>query len=296
MQSKDLFYRRNAEVIEGVSKFNNVEAFNLHMRKIYYTFKDEIDGSLKEFVKFLSRYSMRTLGVSWQKPETMAKNFGKSVVTIKRYISALKKLSIIDRVKPSKGAHFITYFTDTVELEELPSDTTDDTPEMIHLENGQTSTESKDEPEFIEQEAMTLKARSKSLSSKERYKGDVPSSNDTAGNDTLLIPNWVASEFVETVKPFLNANQVTKLWTKAAYAARKLGMIGQGMGPTEYTSIVIEAAKAAIYKYKRRSIQTTLDGYFYGIVYNMLEAEKAAEDRRATMAATLQLFDEMTSA
>jgi hypothetical protein len=230
---------------------------------------------------------MRTLGVSWQKTATMAKNFGKSEPTIKRYLSKLKKLGIIERVKPIKGSHFITYFSDQVELANLPSETASDTPKMIHLENDETATESKAEDTKSTKEARTFKAKSKAkLSYKERYKGESAMQNDTVEInqskpktqkrlDDTFVPNWVASEFVESVKPFFDdANTITKLWTKAAYAARKLDLCGKNDGPNMHVQIVIDAFKTTIYDYKRNKIKGSLFGYYYGVVKNKLKDHK----------------------
>lgn len=294
---KDLFYLRNAETIEELTNFNNAESFNLHMRKVYYTFKDDLGDSLKEFVKFLSRYSMKCLGVSWQKPATMARNFGKSQITIKRYISKLKKLGIIDRVKPARGSHYITYFTNAIELAELPEekgeentgktavnnagDIASDTPKMIHLENSETATGTTVEGAFSGQETMTFKAKSKTkYISNKRYKGVEIPANDTVNNtptnrpkklDTSFIPSYVAADFIEAAKPFYDdANTVTKLWTKATYAARNLGLCGKTEGAENYTDIVIDAFKTAIYDKKQRAIKGSFFGYFFGVVRNML--------------------------
>lgn len=273
----DLFFKRNAEVIESVSNFKNDESFNLHMRKVYYTFKDELDGSLKEFVKFLSQYSIKCHGVSWLKPETMSNYFGKSQVTIKRYISKLKKLGIINRVKPKKGSHFITYFTNTVELSDLPSDT----PKMIHQKNDETPTGSTDKPVFNEQEARTFKSlgEPKELSNK-RYKDvETPASemaNNTPKNlDRSFVPNWVDPEFVETASPFFgDAKTITKLWTKATYAARNLELCGKTEGANAYVDIVIDAFKTTMYEHKRRAVKGSVFGYFYGVVRNKLQEHK----------------------
>jgi len=284
----DVFYRRNEELIERLSNFEDAEAFNLHMRRVYLTFNDELSDNLKEFTKFLSRYSIKCGGVLWQKVETMAKGFGKSQITIRRYISVLKKIGIIDRVKPIKGSHYITYFSTDIELLELPEktveniarDIADDIPTLIDQENVETTTGATVEGGFSEQEALSFKSlgEPKDLSNK-RYAREMP--HNTVENtpintpktlDHSFIPKWVAADFVEAAKPFFgDAKTITKLWTKATNAARNLDLCGKTEGADSYTDIVIDAFKTTMYNHKRRAIEGSMTGFFYGVVRNKLQ-------------------------
>ncbi|MFD2627997.1 hypothetical protein [Oceanobacillus kapialis] len=298
MNNRDIFLRRNGRLIAKLSKFNDKDAFNLHIRRVLYTFKEEMGGPLCEFVKYLSRYSMRYKGVSWQKVDTISKRFGKSEATVRRYLSKLTKLGIIGREKPEKGSHNITYFRTDLMLAELPSRSNDsrfkdkdfrvnnnsdeigdDIPNMIDQKNSETTCDSKAEETKVMTETKTLKAKSKTkLKDIIRNKDNKGRLNDIASQksnrkplDPSFVPNWVPSKFVDAISPFFyNAETITKLWTKAAYAARKLGLCGNNEGPSCYVETIIEAFKVTIYNSKRRTIRGSFYGYFFGVVITML--------------------------
>ncbi|CCG47518.1 HTH domain protein (plasmid) [Halobacillus halophilus DSM 2266] len=269
MAGIDLFYLRNKETIkQKAERFRSLDDFNKRLREIFYKYADDLTNKkLKEFVKFLSQYSVKATGVSWMKPETMAKLFGVSIATVRRYLSKLKELGIIERIRPEKGTHYITVFTPTGKAEKA-SDRENDRPELIDQTNAGNACNSKDEGDFNRKETMTFKAGYKSIELKEQRKGTtVPS----------IIPTYVDSSFIEFLKPFVKPEEITTLWRKAAQAARGLELCEKNEGPHEYIDAVLDAARSTVYQYKRGKVGGSIVGYFYGTVRKTLEkvTEKA---------------------
>jgi len=215
--------------------FVSVEEMNLTVRKIIYTHR--LKGVKKEFLLFLSRYSCKVKGVSWQKAETMAKNFGKSERTIKRLLSALHKLGVLDRVKLDK-TNWLTVLKKPSDLVELPnnsenvtpiseSDTPKVTPQEIDEIPCGSSDESTKNTRETKNKAKIFKTKSIKLPLL-RKKKQVVVTPIINMQDRENVPSYVPTEFVDHIWHFYKDVQaVTDIWKRVYWVAKKHNLLDE---------------------------------------------------------------------
>lgn len=215
--------------------FASVEEMNLTVRKIIYTHR--LKGVKKEFLLFLSRYSCKVKGVSWQKAETMAKNFGKSERTIKRLLSALHKLGVLDRVKLDK-TNWLTVLKKPSDLVELPNNSENvtpisesDTPKVTPQEIDETpcgsSDESTENTRETKNKAKIFKTKSNKLPLL-RKKKQVVVTPTINMQDRENVPSYVPTEFVDHIWHFYKDVQaVTEIWKRVYVVARQQNLLDE---------------------------------------------------------------------
>ncbi|MFC0271446.1 hypothetical protein ACFFIX_08260 [Metabacillus herbersteinensis] len=266
----------NYAAMKQYQSFNAIEEMNTSIREFLYNYSHEIPKSAVECIKVLSRYACKIIGVAWIKIDTLATILSVSRSTVERALRLLKKHGIIQSIptfRKGKGGNGCNVYIikKLHDLKELPSN---DVPNEVGKMKGRTSItnldNSKADSVKLQSETESIKA---TLSRRINKPNNVnePSLNDL---DNSFTPGNVQNEFIQATKPFLNAIDTFKLWSRVLIAYRKVSL---EKPLYEVIDCAISAFKQSVFAKKVGRIKSTFEGYFYTICYANLVVEKRRE-------------------
>jgi len=231
-------------------------------------------------LKFIWRYSVKVIGVSFAKYGTIAAEVQISCRTVIRAIKQLESLGLIKkiptvRMNGKQGVNLLVIQRfqpiDEVKNNKSPLDVTvHDTPNKT--ENKQSSLcEIKTKPTYVRKAE-----NSDHLKLEESTKNKKPDSIHDHQLDTSFLPESVHKEFVQAAKPFLNAVEIFKLWKRVLIAYKKMKL---EHSLDHVIDKVINTFKQTVFMKKMGKIHFTFEGYFYRVMYEFLIVEKRQELR-----------------
>jgi DNA-binding Lrp family transcriptional regulator len=169
--------------------------------------------------------------------------------TIQRALKHLKELGIIKRVRtlrPVSGG-FGASLTIICPVE------------LSYREMAQELDSSTVEEQNRKKEAFIFKAFKKDLKYL-RHQGEI---------DFSYLAQFVPTEFIESVKPFVSPQEAFSLWGKVHVASKRYA-------PSVVNIIepAINALKASVLAYKSRRIKKSFGAYFWGTLQNVFSVEQ----------------------
>lgn len=263
----------------------NYTAIDFKQLKQYESFSSvaEMDKSTHNYIEYLQgkgvrqsvidvllclgRASLRVVGVSFMKQDTIAANINLSRKTVNRALKTLEQFGVIDSVRtktkkdgrPSVKVVRILPFC----LERLHQAVTSMESEEVNGDNGLTLVENF-EPIFTESKKHL----------KEIDKEPIESLSVEELDESFVPATIVEKDFVKVAKPFFGASKIFKLWgiVKNVMKQTKLESVTQ-----DVIESVKEAFKATVFMYKANRIRSTFEKYFFGVLSSMLAAVKRKE-------------------
>jgi len=203
----------------------------------------------------LAGHSCKIAGVSWLKVQTIADALEVSYKTIQRALKSLKNIGIVKRVRTLRsvsggfGASITIICPVDLSYRE----------EALNLDN---STIGAYKPKS---ETFYLKAFTKDLKEL-RQQGKL--------DFTYLESFGVPKLFVETVRPFVSAEEAYTLWGKVQVASKKFAPSVENI-----VEPAIKAFKASVLAYKMKRIKGSFGGYFFGALSGIFAVEQRKENR-----------------
>lgn len=256
------------------SLFKSVQEKDLYVRRVLYTYANQISDSFKEVLLCLSGYSCVVVGVSWLKHGVIAKDTGVSVSTVKRAISFFQKLGVLkveNRLRTKKGGKGANMYilTPIPNLSKLPDELSHEPSEMNYRQATEKPDGSKENRQFSTREYRSFKKVN--LEKKKQVKhGNIEVSKPVTSDLELSLPKSIPTDFVQLVSqhyPKTDALIIYKLWGVAKRAFKKLNM------PVD-PSVVTDAFLETFWKHKVGKVKSTFSAYMFGTIKRMLQSMK----------------------
>ncbi|WP_071394230.1 helix-turn-helix domain-containing protein [Bacillus tuaregi] len=95
-------YKLNFETIKNYQSFSTIEEMDQAVRGFLYKFKSSLSDGAMKVLKYLWNYSVKVVGVSFSKYDTMAATIGLSRRTVIRAVKMLEELLFIKKIPTSR--------------------------------------------------------------------------------------------------------------------------------------------------------------------------------------------------
>ena len=290
----------NYETIKHYQSFTSIQEMDQAVRGFLYKFKSSLSDGVTKVLNFLWRYSVKVVGVSFAKYDTIANEIGLSRRTVIRAVKLLEELSFIKKIPTARmngkqGANLLVIQPfepiDSLLQSVSPHDVTASvTPNKTKnkqsslCENNiknridvkkssvhKPSEESTNSQQVqVEEKLGTKEARSNTNQHRHALLHQTPWHR----LDTSFLPDYVHQDFIAAAKPFFPIDDIYNLWRKIHLA---YGKVNLSTPLEDLMEPIITDFKQTIFKYKRGEIHTTLEGYFYSVVYSRLWHMKKEE-------------------
>ena len=286
----------NYETIKNYQSFTSIHEMDQAVRGFLYTFKSTLSQGTLKVLRFLWRYSVKVVGVSFAKYDTIATGVNVSRRTVIRAVKVLAELNFIKKIPTARmsGKQGVNLYViqpfeqiDSILQPVSPQDVTADvTP--IKAENKQRSLcENKkqnriDVKESLNNQQSIELTNSQHIQTAEKLATNLPIESHAPAHqdqkalrsqtawhelDTSFLPNYVHKDFIHAAQPFFSIDVIYKLWTKIHLAYKKMNL---SITLDDVMEVIIADFKQTIFKYKNGQIHTTFEGYFYTVVYSRL--------------------------
>ena len=270
----------NFEVIQSYQSFSTIEEMDQAVRGFLYKYKAALSEGTMNVLKFIWRHSVKVIGVSFAKYDTIAAGVQISRRTVIRATKQLESLGMIKKIPTARmngkqGVNLLVIqpfqSIDEMKNNVSPLDVTAPvTPNKT--ENKQSSLcENKTKPTYVRKAENG--EHLKLAESTQKEKSDFIHDHQL---DTSFLPGSVHKEFVQAAQPFLNAVEIYKLWKRVLIVYKKMKL---DRCLTDVIDKVIDAFKQTVFMKKMGRIHSTFEGYFYRVMYEFLIVEKRHELR-----------------
>ncbi|WP_338470923.1 helix-turn-helix domain-containing protein [Niallia sp. XMNu-256] len=284
----------NYETIKHYQSFTSIDEMDLAVRGFLYKFKSTLSDGANKVLHFLWRYSVKVVGVSFAKYDTIANEISLSRRTVIRAVKLLEELSFLKKIPTARmnGKQGVNLLV-IQPFESIDSLLQPVSPQDVTLpvtankaENKQSSLcESNNQNRINVKESEINHQSNESTNSQPILTEEIPvthletHSNTNQNNHALLqqtawheldasfLPDYVHEDFIKAAQPFFPIDDIYKIWSKINLAYKKLNL---SIPFDDVIEPMIMEFKQTIFKYKRGIIHTTFEGYFYKVVYNRL--------------------------
>ena len=286
----------NYETIKHYQSFTSIHEMNQAVRGFLYKFKSSLSDGAMKVLHFLWNYSVKVVGVSFAKYDTIATGVGLSRRTVIRAVKALEELSFIKKIPTARmngkqGVNLLVIqpfeHIDSLLQSVSPHDVTASVT-ANKTKNKPSSLCEKTKQNRIDVQASPINLQSnESTDSRHIHVEENPGSNlhrefhtNAYQNhhaslpqpawhelDISFLPDYVHKDFIKAAKPFFTIDVIHTLWTKIHLAYQKLSL---SITLDDAMEVIIADFKQTIFKYKSGQIHTTFEGYFYTVVYSSL--------------------------
>jgi hypothetical protein len=232
------------------------EAVNAHVKTVEESdLRPNMKKKLVRLLDFLRDNSRTYLGLSFKKQRVIADFFGvKKADTIGVWFKKLAELGCVKVIatKRSSTMHQTANFVQIMPVEKA-----------VEQEVVQENRAQADEKNGLPEDNITL--NTKSINNKQRYNHE-PKEINTEELDATYTHEFVPSDFVQTVKPYINnAIKIETYWNKFAMAVKQVNKhTGDDLSERNLTDLAVSAFKQVVRK--KRKIRDMV-GYFYGVCY-----------------------------
>ncbi|QAS51372.1 helix-turn-helix domain-containing protein [Halobacillus litoralis] len=259
--------------IREKQRFATKTELDRHVRSFLFKRKAALSEGTLTVLRFIWRHAVKYPGVAFPRKQTIVGKTGLSESTVSRALRCLVKEGLIEKAVTTKpngrqGANLLIFLPQAdlfLPADDTPHDPLHDIPPKV-----QTPDEHKPQP--IKSTPETENKQRKASFSK-----FVPL-------DHSFLPSFIPSEFIDTTKPFLEAEQVLAAWRTVESAYRQLKM---NLPVIEYMTIIKETFKQTVFAYKNGLVRTELLRYFYGgmvEVFRQTSRREGFESRKSILA------------
>ena len=281
----------NYETIKHYQSFTSIDEMDQAVRGFLYKFKSSLSDGAMKVLRFIWNYSVKVVGVSFAKYDTIATGVGLSRRTVIRAVKALEELSFIKKISTARmngkqGANLLVIQPfepiDSLLQSMSPQDVTASvTPNKTKNKQSSLCENNKQNRIDVKESPINL-TDSQHIHAEEKPSSDLhkecnanghPDQNDSLPQpswhelDTSFLPDYVHKDFIKAAEPFFTIDVIHTLWTKIHLAYQKLNL---SIALDDAMEVIIADFKQTIFKYKSGQIHTTFEGYFYTVVYSSL--------------------------
>ena len=302
----------NYATLKNYESFTSINEMDQAVRGFLYKCKSSLsDGALK-VLHFLWRYSVKVVGVSFAKYDTIATGVSVSRRTVIRAVKALEEMNFIKKIPTARmnGKQGVNLYViqpfeqiDSLLQPVSPQDVTAAvTPnkaenkqsslcEKNHLNrmNVKKINQHHNQPIDLPKQAQTDEKLKPNPSMTEQQPNAAIHSVPWHQLDTSFLPNYVHQDFIQAAKAFFPVNMIHKLWTRIHLAFNK---INPETPLDNLMETILFDFKQTVFKYKSGKIHSTFEGYFYKVVYSRLQVIQKQENRDNWYKQLLAGFDD----
>ncbi|MBM7554904.1 helix-turn-helix domain-containing protein [Thalassobacillus pellis] len=221
------------------SSFSSVQELNYHVKHHTNLHKYDMNETQRKLLQFLSQYSVKFLGASHLKTDTIANGLRKSKRTIERSINVLERLGVIERINTvrsrsgGKGANIYRI---------LPHN---DVSKVSHCSNNEILTQTSDVTHEKQKETANPIKRNNTIQDTnipvESLRGTMP---------TVIF---------NTLSAFFNVNELYRIY---GILLRAKANVNRHIRIENNSQLFIDAFLRVIRKYKAGGVRN-LSGYLY---------------------------------
>lgn len=194
----------NYERIQTYQSFADVEEMDQAVRGFLYIHKSSLSEGALKVLHFIWRHSVKVVGVSFAKYQTIADSVGLSKRTVIRAVQHFEKSGFLKKIatarmngKQGVNLLIIQPFSSVDELKNKMS------------------------PQEVTPSVTPIKAEIKQQSLCENYQINDKGLDMNKELDNSFLPNSVHPQFIEVASPFFYAIDIYKLWQRVLIAYRK---------------------------------------------------------------------------
>ncbi|MGM0877118.1 MAG: helix-turn-helix domain-containing protein [Bacillota bacterium] len=253
----------NYETIKKYQSFQTIEEMDQAVRGFLYKHKAELSEGTLSVLSFISKHSVKVVGVSFAKYEYIAENVNLSRRTVIRAVKVLEEKGIIKKVPTSRmnGKQGVNLLVIQA-FEPIDSLKNNLSPQDVTQPVTPNKTENK--------QSSLCEKQLKPTNVKETPK---PSLHEL---DSSYLPDSISQQFIQATKPFFNTFDIYGLWKRVLIAYNKINL---QRGLDDVIDCIVHAFKQTVFAKKAGKIKSTFEGYFYRIVYANLIVEKRRETK-----------------
>jgi predicted transcriptional regulator len=257
-------------LMKPYSEFRSKEEFNTYQKQILNCYRFQLNKTDATIIHFLGKYAVnekqKTVGVACPLMETIAKNVGQSIRTVRRSIAKLEELGIIKRVATKErhkrggySANLYVFLTSAI-------DRMDDRMKMSACESedytaGCSGKEQKNERETI------LSKNIPQIKEKRKITYEL---------DETYCRHDIPKPFIYALLPMTsNPKKINIFWSKVELAYKKSGLLEQGvlleqiLADEEVYGNLIWRVKSVVRAYKYGEIRKDIGALLYSTVRNL---------------------------
>ncbi|MGI2718006.1 helix-turn-helix domain-containing protein [Bacillus cytotoxicus] len=235
------------ESLREYETFQSVSEMDEYINKVLAHI--ELKKTERELLWLLGGHSVKFIGVSFLKLDSMAQLLKVSKKTIQRALSKLQALGVIKRVRtirPVKGG-FGASITQICPVE------------LSTRSEGETPEETREETTSQKKETFSFKAFSK----------DIKYIRQQEEIDYSYLSEFVPQEFIQATKPFMSPEEVYSLWGKTHVVAKRYAP-----DVLDILEPAIRAFKASVLAYKTKRVKKSFGAYFWGALQGVFGVEQ----------------------
>lgn len=271
--------RLNYDTIKSYQSFSTIEDMDQSVRGFLYVHKSSLSEGTQKVLNFIWRHSVKIIGVSFAKYDTIANEVELNRRTVIRCVKTLESLGILKKIPTSRmngkqGVNLliIQQFEQVDDLLSNNMSPHDDTP-IVTPNKAENKQRSLCENKTIKPNNVRLQGDTPALSQENSNDG---MEIDVKNLDASYVPDTVHERFVKAAQPFFKAADIYRLWNRVLIAYNKMD---SNRLIKDLIDIVIKAFKQSVFMKKMRKIHKSFEGYFYSVVYGMFVVEKRKERR-----------------
>lgn len=297
--------------MEQAKTFANIDQFNEFIKNVRYFYADQLNGTDRELIDYMSQHAVKYLGIFGQKNGTVAKALNKSVSTVRRSITKLAKLGIIQRVpfmRPKQGGNgsSLTIFQPSAVTSSRPdskvehaSEHPGEQPQMNTRQEAAKPDGTSLEPGKSESKALNSLRPHAETQVKERrtYVGTATDGKSVAEQeeelDQTYARNDVPEQFITAVVPRgRTAKQINFAWSKVVLAYKLSDMadypytLDTLLEDEQVMQDLLKRTRSAVRADKHGEVRKDFGALLFGTMkqlFNEISQDIAAEERRKTV-------------
>ena len=226
--------RLNYDTIKHYQSFTSIQEMDQAVRGFLYKFKSTLSDGATKVLHFLWKYSVKVVGVSFAKYDTIADGVGVSRRTVIRAVKVLEELSFLKKIPTSRmnGKQGVNLLV-IQPFESIDSLLQPVSPQDVTAPVTPNKTEKKQSSLCeIKQRRIDVKESpgqtNYSQPAKEsNQQTEIPSQHNflhkTAWHqlDTSFLPEFVHQDFIKAAQPFFPIDVIHNLWSKVHLAYQK---------------------------------------------------------------------------
>ncbi|MCB4332638.1 helix-turn-helix domain-containing protein [Bacillus cereus] len=257
-------------LMKPYSEFRSKEEFNTYQKQVLKHYRFQLNKTDATIIHFLGKYAVnekqKTVGVACPLMETIAKNVGKSIRTVRRSIAKLEELGIIKRVatkeRHKRGGYSANLYIFLISA----IDRMDDRMKMSACESedytaGCNGKEPKSEGETI------LSKNIPQIKEKRKITYEL---------DETYCRHDIPKPFIYELVPMTsNPKKINIFWSKVELAYKKSGLLEQGvlleqiLADEEVYGNFIWRVKSVVRAYKYGEIRKNVKALLYSTVRDL---------------------------
>lgn len=240
----------NKRELSQLSSFQSIKQMDSNINNFLYHHKFDLTESTYKVLRDLQQHSVKYIGISFSKYETIAQRLSISSRTVIRAIKSLTEYGIIQKIKTRKntGKQGTNVF-------------------VFQQWHSESHAECHSVQEQVEPTETKSHAQQSTINTV--YKQDISIKKQKLNKrkkdenfDHTFVSTNIPKQFVDAIYPYFgSARDIYKLWRRLTLASRKCG---DNYLNISHMDTYIKVFKESIYRLKQGKVRGDFVGYLYG--------------------------------